>query len=505
MKQLDVLFVHANASKKIYQDLAQDFSAIEPPIWAGMLANHCRIKGFSVDILDCEALHLDEEQSAQKIATLGARLVVFVVYGQQPSASSQNMAGAVTLADAVKVQAPPCKILFVGGHIAALPREVLQRHASIDFVAQNEGVYTISNLLKTNLADQLDKVDGLGFRQNGGIILNKPSAIVAKADLARELPGIAWDLLPLANYRTALWHSYPNNSNRQPFAALYTSLGCPMKCSFCMINIINRQENEFSDGSAVFRYWEPEHIIKEFDFLASQGVTNIKIADELFVLRADHFLKLCELIIQRGYKFNIWCYSRVDTVKDQYLATLKKAGVNWLALGIESGNSRVRKDVTKGRFEDVDIRSVVAKIRAHGIHVIGNYIFGLPEDDLESMQMTLDLSLEMNTEEANFYSAMAYPGSPLYGIARQEHWKLPTSYEGFSQHSYEQLPLPTKYLTAEQVLAFRDEAWMKYHTNPKFLGLLKEKFGQRALEETLKSTKIKLRRKILEEKLSTKS
>ena len=65
-----------------------------------------------------------------------------------------------------------------------------------------------------------------------------------------------------------------------------------MKCSFCMINIINRQENEYSDGSAVFRYWEPEHIIKEFDYFASQGITNIKIADELFVLNANHFLKL---------------------------------------------------------------------------------------------------------------------------------------------------------------------------------------------------------------------
>ena len=102
------------------------------------------------------------------------------------------------------------------------------------------------------------------------------------------------------------------------------------------------------------------------------------------------------MIIERGYKFNIWCYSRVDTVRDHYLDTLKKAGVNWLALGIESGNTRVRKDVTKGRFEDVDIRSVVKKIRDHGINVIGNYIFGLPEDDMESMQMTLDLAMEMN-------------------------------------------------------------------------------------------------------------
>ena len=499
MKQLDVLFVHANASKKIYQDLSKDFSAIEPPIWAGMLANHCRLKGFSVNILDCEALHLDEQQSPEHIVKQKARLICFVVYGQQPSASSQNMAGATALADTVKKMSPDCKVLFVGGHIAALPREVLEKHKAIDFVCQNEGVYTISNLLKTNLKDDLDKIDGLGFHNGVSVVLNKPSIIVSKKDLPRELPGIAWDLLPMKNYRTSLWHSYSNNSIRQPFAALYTSLGCPMKCSFCMINIINRQENEYADGSAVFRYWEPEHIIKEFDFFAAQGITNIKIADELFVLNANHFLKLCELIIKRGHKFNIWCYSRVDTVRDQYLATLKKAGVNWLALGIESANTKVRKDVTKGRFEDVDIQAVVKKIREHGINVIANYIFGLPEDDLSSMQMTLDLAMEMNTEEANFYSAMAYPGSPLYGIAKKEGWKLPSSYEGFSQHSYEGQPLPTKYLTAGQVLAFRDEAWMKYHTNPKFLEHIKLKFGPTAVAETVKSTQIKLKRKILQE------
>ena len=105
----------------------------------------------------------------------------------------------------------------------------------------------------------------------------------------------------------------------------------------------------------------------------------------------------------------------------------------------------------------------------------------------------------MNTEEANFYSAMAYPGSPLYGIARQEGWQLPQTYDGFSQHSYTCQPLPTKHLTAAQVLAFRDEAWMKYHTNPKFLELLKTKFGQVAVDETLRSTRIKLKRKILEQ------
>jgi len=464
-----------------------------------MLTGHCLKKGFAAEILDCEALGLTDEEAAGKIQEANPRLAVIVVYGQQPSASSQNMAGAVSLADAIKKVAPNMRVLFVGGHIAALPREVLEKHASIDFVCQNEGVYTISNLLQTDLKSRFDKVDGLGYRQEGGIILNKPSPIVPKEKLSEDLPGVPWDMLPMKDYRTALWHALPNNSERQPFAAIYTSLGCPMKCSFCMINIINRQENEYSDGSAVFRYWDPEFIIRDFDTFAEMGIKNIKIADELFVLNQNHFMKLCQLIIDRGYDFNIWCYSRVDTVKERYLETLKKAGVNYLALGIESGNTKVRKDVTKGRFDDVDIRDVVKKIRDSDINVAANYIFGLPEDDHESMRETLDLALEMNTEMANFYSAMAYPGSPLYGIARQESWKLPETYAGYSQHSYETQPLPTKHLSAAEVLAFRDKAWMDYHTNPKFLDLLKEKFGQVAVDETLRSTKIKLKRKILED------
>ena len=501
MKRLDILFINITAAKKIFQDLSKDFSAIEPPIWAGMLTSHCLKKGFGAEILDGEALGMDNQTAAQEIKKLNPRVACFVVYGQQPSASSQNMDGMVALAEEVrKTCGEDVKILFVGGHVAALPKEVLERHKFIDMVCQNEGVYTISNLLKTDLKSRLERVNGLGYRdERNEIVLNPPSPIVDKADLPAELPGIAWDKLPMGRYRTSLWHSYPNNCERRPFASLYTSLGCPMRCSFCMINIINRQENEYADGSAVFRYWDPGFIIQEFDKFAQMGIKNIKIADELFVLNANHFMRLCELIIARGYDFNIWCYSRVDTVKEKFLETLKRAGVNWLALGIESAKTTVRKDVTKGRFEDVDIRDIVGKIRAHGINVIANYIFGLPEDDMGSMQMTLDLAMEMNTEEANMYSAMAYPGSPLYGQAVKAGWKLPDRYAGYSQHSYYTRPLPTKYLTAEQVLAFRDDAWMKYHTNPAFLKLLKEKFGQPAVEETVKSTKIKLRRKILEE------
>jgi len=55
MKKLDVLFVHPNGAPIIYQELSNSYSAIEPPIWAALLAKNAIVKGFSARILDCEA------------------------------------------------------------------------------------------------------------------------------------------------------------------------------------------------------------------------------------------------------------------------------------------------------------------------------------------------------------------------------------------------------------------------------------------------------------------
>ena len=94
---VDILFVHPNSSKKVYQDLSKDFSAIEPPIWAAMLAKYVVDRGFSADVLDCEALRISSEQAASTILELKPKVVCLVAFGQQPSASTQCMpAGAKT-------------------------------------------------------------------------------------------------------------------------------------------------------------------------------------------------------------------------------------------------------------------------------------------------------------------------------------------------------------------------------------------------------------------------
>ena len=500
----DILFVHPNASEKIYQGLAKNNAAIEPPIWAAMLANSVRTKGHRPEILDAEVEGLDYLSAAKRITEYKAKVVCFVVYGQQPSASSQNMEGATATARELKNLAPDTFVVFVGGHVAALPMETMDKETCIDALCQNEGVYTLHALLSLSKINdtELKRVPGLVFRdREGNVIMNESSAIVAKEDLEQDLPGMAWDLLPpLSRYRTAGWHSWSNDTEKQPFAALYTSLGCPYKCSFCMINIINRTKqgpNVTSQDSNTFRFWSPEFIIKQFDEIARQGVRNVKIADELFVLNPRHFEAICDLIIQRGYDFNIWAYSRVDTCKPKYLAKLEKAGIKWLGLGIENPNNELRKEIHKEGFQDVKVLDLINNIRDAGINVGGNYIFGLPYDTKESMEATLQFAIENPTEMANFYSAMAYPGSPLYNQARIFGQELPTTYSGFSQHSYDTLNLGNSHVSSAEILAFRDKAWDTYHSSEKYLNLLENKFGQKARDELDSTKTIKLKRKLL--------
>ncbi len=502
---IDVLFVIPNAAKKIYQDLANNFTAIETPTWALLLASSMRRYNYSCEILDCDAEQLTEEESIQRIKDSKCRLALFVLYGQQPNQGTFLMIGATSLADKVKKLHPEIKIGFVGSHISALPREVLS-YDFIDFVFINEGVYALRDLLKTDLKKNLNKVRGIGFKDNdGNIVLNKPNLLVSNDDMSKDLPGYAWDLLPkkknpLDMYRAHYWHSYFSEKDRSPFAAVYSSLGCKFGCNFCMINILNRtntDENAKASDFKIMRHWDPIHFVNNLEHLANMGVKTIRLSDEMFFLNKKYYIPILEEIINRRLDLNMWAYARVDTVREDQLELFKKAGINWLALGIESGSQIVRTDIEKGRFKEINIRQIVKMINDFDINIVGNYIFGLPEDNLETMQETLDLAIELNTEHANFYPCQTLPGSPLFIEAKKKGWRAPDKFEEYAFFSYECKPLATNYCTSEEVLKFRDDAWNQYFTNPKFLNKVKYKFGEQNAKNIEKLTKVKLKRKIL--------
>jgi len=325
---------------------------------------------------------------------------------------------------------------------------------------------------------------------NGDEIRSIPAPALIR-DLDADLHGNTWDLLPMERYRTHNWQCFDDLSQRQPYASIYTSLGCPYRCTFCCINApfgVNR-----------YRMRSPEAVAREVFHLHDEyGVRTFKIIDEMFVLNDRHVHAICDRLIERGLDLNFWAYARVDTVKPEMLSKLRRAGIRWLALGIESGSEHVRDGAQKS-FDNSEIIAIVRQIQAAGIYVIGNFIFGLPDDDLASMQATLDLAMELNCEFANFYSAMAYPGSPLYSMAVEQGWELPAGWSGFSQHSYDCLPLRTDHLQARDVLRFRDEAFHAYFANLRYLEMVESRFGPVTLRHVAEMSSHRLARRLLED------
>ena len=476
---LDLVLVNPGGSQRIYQTLAASMTAIEPPVWAGLIAEFVRRKGYSVHIIDAQAEELTPEETAGIIDMLSPALVTVVVYGHQPSASTQNMTEAGSICRAIKQNNPNQKVLLLGGHVAALPERTL-REETADYVASGEGLYTVIDTiasLKANSAGDLSNVPGLWYRRNGHFVSTPPSPLLQNLD--ENMPGIAWDLLPMPKYRAHNWHCF-GDLNREPYAALYTTLGCPYHCSFCCIQAPFKEGEQAAgmrENVNSYRYWSVDSVMQQIDFLVHKyNVRNFKIADEMFVLNRNHVAAICDQLIQRNYNLNIWAYARIDSVRDDMIEKLNLAGFRWLAFGIEAANDRVKDNVQKKMTQDA-VYNTIGKVRKAGINVIGNYIFGLPEDDMNTMNETLQLAIDLNCEFANFYCTMAYPGSLLYRVAVKENLPLPEKWTGYSQHSDDSLPLPSKYLNAAEIIRFRDDAFQKYFNHPAYLEMVRRKFG----------------------------
>src|SRR5215470_13955878 len=213
-RKLDLVLISPSSRTQVYQSLATRLAAVEPPVWAGLMASFCRRRGLSVRVIDAEAEQLVPAEVADRVEDLDPVLAAVVVYGHQPSASTQIMTAAGQVCSALKQADPTQKVLLLGGHVAALPERTL-REEEADFVAAGEGLHTLVALVEAlrNPGPAFQRVPGLWYR-DGDVVRHTPDRALVQ-DLDTEMPGIAWDLLPMNRYRAHNWHCLGEES-RQP-------------------------------------------------------------------------------------------------------------------------------------------------------------------------------------------------------------------------------------------------------------------------------------------------
>ena len=492
-KRLDILLVNVGSKKAIYQDLNRDYSACEPPFWAALTAGYLRRHGITVDILDAPGLNLSVDEAARIVSEKAPRFAAIVVYSQQANTCSPIMVAVEQMCQAIKKLEPTRTVVLTGWHPSALPARTIEESVC-DLVVQGEGFYTLRALVSGEPPDQ---IPGLWQKRDGKAVA-PPSRAKNVADLTVELSDVAWDLIPWqqARYRAFNWMCLQDLPSRDRYASFYTSLGCPYRCSFCAIHS--------TYGDRKIRNWSTDWVMRQLDVLAREhGVRNVNLIDELFVFNEKHYLPIVEALLTREYRLNFCAFARVDAVERmsaEHLVLLKKAGFNWFKLGIESSSLKSLAAVKKGRYNKAVIRKVVGKIHAAGIDLCANFMFGLPGEDYEAMQDTLSFALELNCAFPSFFCTMAPPGSDLYAEAIAKGLKLPDTWLGYAQQSYEFEPLPTEHLSAAEVLEFRDYAFTAYFSNPRYLAMIERRFGPSVREHVEGMTAITLKRKILEQR-----
>ncbi len=287
------------------------------------------------------------------------------------------------------------------------------------------------------------------------------------------LSSIPWRLLPMDKYRAHNWHCLDDLDKRSPYGVLYTSLNCPFSCSYCNIHTLY--------GDRKVRFRPLADIIQELALLVCDyKIRNIKIWDELFCLDTKRVNEICDFIISQGYDLNIWAYARVDTITSRMLSKMKRAGFNWLAYGFESVDA-VRK-LSNKNIDDAVVKWAIDMTRDAGINIMGNFLFGLPGDTLDSMKATLDMAVRENFEYVNFNVALPYPGSVWYDSLKDK----PTDWSSFNQFS-------PNICADSEVVKFRDEAFTTYFSRPEYLSMIKSKFGGKAEDHIKEMLKWRIR------------
>jgi radical SAM superfamily enzyme YgiQ (UPF0313 family) len=440
-----------------------------------MLASYARKWGVDrVEILDCEAEDLTPEVTAKRIIDRQPKLAAIVVYGHQPSASTQNM----TMAEAI-VRAVDCSVpmALVGGHVASLPHDTASRVAGRAVAVGGEGFVALID------------------------ILHGAAVVGMEYPLIDHVPRVAYDLMDPTRYRAHNYHAL--TGPRTPYASIYASLGCPYRCTFCCIQApFKGGRPAAGPGANTYRVKDVSIVIDEIDWLVDNwGAHTIRFDDEMFGVNTVWLDVLLDRLMSRSYAkdLNLWAYARIDQKGVvSRLPKLRAAGFRWLCYGIESASNNVRLDVGKGGYNTEDITRVVRTTEDAGIEVLANYIVGLPDDDAHTIEQTYALACELNTSWMNVYSAMPYPGSALYEQTARGHreW-LPETWDGYSQHSYTTKPLPTKHIGAIDVLRLRDQFHREYFGRADYIDRLRRKFGDGAVDEVTRMLATPVRRKLL--------
>lgn len=418
----------------------------EKTIWPqtnlAYLAAVMKNEGFSVDIIDCIADKIYWEKF-EKI--IDEKKPNYILFNSISSTITNDMKTAVI---AKKNNA---KSIAVGSHVTALPKKSMEKFPYLDFIIMGEAEETLKELVSAieNKRD-VSSVLGIAWRKDREVVVNEKRPLIKNLD---SLPIPLHELLPIKKY------NLPFVGSR--FTFVMESRGCPFRCIFCRSPIA---------WNRVFRTRSSDSIFKELEYLNKIGVKNILFHSDTFTVNKSVVVDLCKKIINSGLKIRWMCNSRVDTVDKETLDWMKKAGCEMIMYGIESGSQKVL-DLSK---KDITIAKIIETVKntdEAGIKVWGYFIVGLPGENKETVEQTIQLAKSLPLTLANFAVAAPYPGTEFQSLSVEKGWLKSDNWEEYDQNYSAIVSYPD--FSSEEIVKSMKRAYREFYFRPSvFIKLL---------------------------------
>ena len=345
----------------------------------------------------------------------------------------------------------PDIITVIGGpHASTIPTDVVQ-HKDTDIAVIGEGEIIFLELCRAIYnQEEYQSVSGIAYQNNGNIIVNDKIPPIDNLD---EIPFPNLSLVPDLEH----YNPMPHWGKSGHFSTMITSRGCPYDCSFCSVTV---------DQGQKYRYRSPENIVEEIvDLHKKYMVTEVSFRDGTFTTNKKRVEELCNLMIKEKLNVEWSCNVRANELDPELLLLMKKAGCNFVFYGIEQGNSELLWKHKKLRKEKVS--EAARWVREAGIDVQGYFIMGMPEEDMSTLQETIDFAKSLPLNSAVFTILTPLPGTKVYDFCKQKELLLGLGWDQFDARAGLAWKHPN--LTEKQLIKMMKKAYRSFYLRPSII------------------------------------
>tara|TARA_B100000579_G_scaffold130123_1_gene105053 strand:+ start:3788 stop:5371 length:1584 start_codon:yes stop_codon:yes gene_type:complete len=428
------------------------------PLGIAMLAAYLREKGFGVGVLDCPGLRIDSEKVFEIITEKDPDIIAF-------STSTYTLFRAIEIAKKIRSKSQNKLILLGGSHANVAAEETVDQYDYFDIVSYGKDgeliIHDIVAKYKEKNCDRnlfmsdheiLKSIKGIIYKINNVAIRNEEAENIPDLDV---LPFPARDLFPLERYIPL-----PNQYKRLPATNMVVIRGCPYSCSFC--------DQAFTGA----RRSSPQRAVAEIKHCVEVlGIREISFWDDMLCYHKKWMKEFLNLLIEENLDFTWSCYAAVNTVDEELLKLMGKAGCWNIFYGFETAVDVLAKNINTVRKNKSleKMKQVVSWTKAAGIEVRGSFMVGMPGETPELGKQTIQNAIELDPDYAQFGIVCPFPGTQLYKEIKQGKWGkfLTENFEDYNM--WQPTWLPDGYQNINQLKEMEKLAYTKFYLRPKYV------------------------------------